>query len=91
MPIETGQTNVNIVNPSTYHTLMARIDHRLTGSDNLTLRYYLNKRLDENAISNCAFGAEFCGNQDLKDQNLALSETHIFGPERRERVPLLAR
>ncbi len=80
VPIETGQTNVNIVNPSTYHTFMGRIDHRLTNSDNLTLRYYLNKRLDENAISNCAFGATFCGNQDLKDQNLALSETHIFGP-----------
>jgi len=80
VPIETGQTSVNIVNPSTYHTFMGRIDHRLTGNDNLTLRYYLNKRLDENAISNCVFGATFCGNQDLKDQNLALSETHIFGP-----------
>ena len=80
VPIETGQTNINIVNPSTYHTFMGRIDHRLTDSDNITARYYLNKRLDENAISNCNFGAEFCGNQDLKDQNLALSETHIFGP-----------
>ena len=78
--IETGQTNVNIVNPSTYHTFMGRIDHHLTDSDNLTVRYYYNKRKDENAISNCVFGATFCGNQDLKDQNLALSETHIFGP-----------
>ena len=78
--IETGQTNIDIVNPSTYHTFMGRIDHRLTDSDNLTLRYYLNKRLDENAISNCAFGEVFCGSQDLKDQNLALSHTHIFGP-----------
>ena len=80
VPIETGQTNVNIVNPSTYHTFMGRIDHRLTDSDNLTVRYYYNKRKDENAISNCVFGATFCGNQDLKDTNLALSETHIFGP-----------
>ena len=78
--IETGQTNVNIVNPSTYHTFMGRVDHRLGDSDNLTLRYYLNKRKDDNAISNCAFGATFCGSQDLKDQNLNLSETHIFGP-----------
>ncbi len=67
--IETGQTNVDIVNPSTYHTFMGRVDHRLGDSDNLTLRYYLNKRLDDNAISNCAFGATFCGSQDLKDQN----------------------
>ena len=80
VPIETGQTNVNIVNPSTYHTFMGRVDHRLGDSDNLTLRYYLNKRKDENAISNCNFGATFCGSQDLKDQNFALSETHIFGP-----------
>ncbi len=80
VPIETGQANINIVNPSTYHTLMARVDHRLSDSDNLTLRYYLNKRQDENAISYCNFGEIFCGSQDLKDQNVALSETHIFGP-----------
>jgi carboxypeptidase family protein len=78
--IETGQTNVNIINPSTYHSFMGRIDHKLTANDNLTVRYYLNKRLDENAVSNCVFGATYCGNQDLKDQNLAVSETHIFGP-----------
>ena len=80
VPIETGQTNVDIVPPSTYHTFMGRIDHHLTDSDNLTLRYYYNKRKDENAISNCVFGATFCGSQDLKDTNLALSHTHIFGP-----------
>jgi hypothetical protein len=80
VPIETGQTNVNIVNPSTYHSFMGRVDHRLTDSDNITLRYYYNKRKDENAISNCAFGETFCGSQDLKDTNLAASHTHIFGP-----------
>lgn len=80
VPIQTGQTNINIVDPSTYHTLVARIDHRLTDNDNLTLRYHYNKRKDDNAISNCAFGSIFCGSQDLKDTNLALSETHIFGP-----------
>jgi len=80
VPIETGQANINIVNPSTYHTFMGRLDHRLGDSDNLTLRYYLNKRKDENAISYCNFGEIFCGSQDLKDQNVALSQTHIFGP-----------
>jgi hypothetical protein len=78
VPIETGQTNINIVSPSTYHTAFARIDHRLNSSDNFTVRYYLNKRKDDNAISNCVFGAVFCGYQDLKDSNLAFSETHIF-------------
>lgn len=79
VPIETGQANVNIIDPSTYHTLLGRVDHRLGNNDSLTARYHYNKRLDENAISYCNFGAVFCGNQDLKDTNLALSETHIFG------------
>ena len=79
VPVETGQTNVNITQPSTYHYFMGRIDHRLTDSDNLTLRYYYNKREDTDQISNCAFGSAFCGSQDLKDTNLAASHTHIFG------------
>ena len=68
---------------------MGRIDHRLTDSDNLTLRYYYNKRKDDDAISNCAFGPTFCGSQDLKDTNLALEPHPHLRPERRERVPLL--
>ncbi len=79
VPIETGQTNINIVNPSTYHTFNGRLDHRLGPNDSVTVRYYLNKRKDENAISYCNFGAVFCGNQDLKDTNLAASHTKIFG------------
>jgi hypothetical protein len=76
--IQTGQANVNITSPSTYHTFTGRIDHRLTDNDNLSLRYVYNKRLDDNAISNCNFGAIFCGSQDLKDTNLALAHTHVF-------------
>ncbi len=30
--------------PSTYHTFLARVDHRLGDSDNLTVRYHYNKR-----------------------------------------------
>ena len=79
IPIETGQTNVNIVAPSTYHTFNGRLDHRFGGNDTVTVRYYYNKRKDENAISYCNFGAIFCGNQDLKDTNLAASHTRVFG------------
>ena len=75
--------------PSTYHTFMGRIDHHLTDSDNLTLRYYYNKRKDENAISNCAFGATFCGNQDLKDTEPGPQPHPHLRAERRQRVPLL--
>src|SRR5262249_12551379 len=73
-----GQTNINIVPPSKYHTVNLRLDHRFGSDDSLTARYYYNKRLDTNAISNCNFGEIFCGNQDLKDTNLAVSEIHMF-------------
>ncbi len=76
--IETGLTNVNIVQPSTYKSYMARVDHRLTSSDNLTVRYVYTPREDIDQISNCAFSSLFCGSQSLKDTNLAASDTHIF-------------
>jgi hypothetical protein len=78
VPIQTGQTNVSIIAPSTYHTYFARVDHQLGSSDRLTFRYSFNDRADENAISNCAFGPLFCGNQDLKDTNIQASDSHIF-------------
>ena len=56
VPIETGQTNVNITQPSTYHYFMGRIDHRLTDSDNLTLRYYYNKRRTPTRSATCSSG-----------------------------------
>lgn len=77
--IETAQANINRKNPSKYHTFNGRLDHRITDNDTVTVRYYYNKRADENAISNCAFGELFCGNQDLKDTNLAASYTRVFG------------
>jgi hypothetical protein len=44
----------------------------------LTGRYISNKTTDVNVISNLAFGPIFAGDQNIFDQNLALSETHIF-------------
>jgi hypothetical protein len=78
VPIETGQTNVSIVDPSTYKSPLFRLDYRMGSADNLTARYSYNHRVDENGISYCNFGALFCGSQDLKDTNFALSETHTF-------------
>jgi len=80
VPIQLGRAGVIIEQPSTYHTFLGRIDHRLSDNDNLTLRYHYNKRGDTNNVSNTAFGPTFAGSQDLKDTNAALSETHIFGP-----------
>ena len=78
VPIETGQTNLNIVDPSTYHSVLGRGDYRLSNADDITVRYSLNNRKDENAISNVQFGPLFAGNQTLIDTNLAASNTHIF-------------
>ena len=78
VPIETGLTNVNIVQPSTYKSYIGRGDHRLSSNDTFTVRYVGTPREDIDQISNCAFGSLFCGSQVLKDTNLAASNTHIF-------------
>lgn len=76
--IQTGLTNVGISQPANYYTHTLRIDHRIGDNDNLTGRYISNKTTDVNVISNTAFGSIFSGDQNIFDQNLALSETHIF-------------
>ena len=78
--IQTGQTNVGIIQPANYYTHTLRIDHKIGNSDNLTGRYITNKTTDVNVISNTAFGSTFSGDQNIFDQNLALSETHVFSP-----------
>lgn len=80
VPIQTGLTNVGISQPADYYTTTLRIDHKLGDDDNLTGRYISNKTTDVNVVSNTAFGPIFAGDQNIFDQNLALSETHIFGP-----------
>lgn len=78
VPIETGQVNVSIVDPSTYHTFVPRFDFRVSASDTITYRHTLNNRSDINGASNCVFGERFCGNQALVDTNVGVSNTHVF-------------
>lgn len=78
VPIQTGLTNVGISQPANYYTHTLRIDHTFSPTDNLTGRYITNKTTDVNVISNLNFGSIFAGDQNIFDQNLALSETHIF-------------
>lgn len=80
VPIETGEANVPLSSPSTWQTALARVDHRLGGTDNLTIRYHLDDWVFTNAASNCTFGAVFCGNGSVEDTNLAASEIHTFSP-----------
>ncbi|MET0645016.1 MAG: carboxypeptidase regulatory-like domain-containing protein [Pyrinomonadaceae bacterium] len=76
--IQTGQTNVGIIQPSDQYNNTLRVDHQIGNSDNLTVRYISNKSVDVNVISNLQFGSQFAGNQNILDQNLAASETHVF-------------
>jgi hypothetical protein len=78
VPVETGQTNLNIVDPSTFHSALGRADYRFGNADNITVRYSLNNRKSENAVSNLQFGSLFAGNEKLIDTNLAASNTHIL-------------
>ncbi|MDD5542309.1 MAG: TonB-dependent receptor [Acidobacteriia bacterium] len=78
--IPIGNINFPISQPDNTREITIKVDHKLTNNDNLTGRYIANKDITVNLISNCQFGALFCGNQDVYDQNGALSETHIFGP-----------
>ena len=83
VPIETGQTNVNIISPSTYKTLQVRVDNKVTNNDNVTVRELSVPRVDDNVAGfNCAFGGAFCGNQNTEDNNFAASETHVFNSAR---------
>jgi len=80
VPIEIGQTNANIADPSLYHTFLGRADYRPWSSDTFTFRHSVNDREDENVVSNLGFGGLFAGNQDILDTNAALSNAHIFSP-----------
>ncbi len=79
-PIQTGLTNIPAVQPTNAYNHTVRIDHRLTGRDNLTFRYITNRPTNVNQISNTQFGSLFAGDQVIKDNNFALSETHVFSP-----------
>lgn len=79
-PIQVGTTNLGVSQPNDTKTFIARVDHRIGESDNLTIRYITNQSADANVISNLNFGTLFSGDQSLFDQNLALSETHVFRP-----------
>ena len=78
--IQTGQTNIGINQPATDWNHTFRLDHRLTDNDNLTGRLIYVKSTSTNVISNLNFGPLFAGDQLLKDWNLAISESHVFGP-----------
>jgi hypothetical protein len=80
VPIETGQVNIARSTPvDTWH-YFARIDHHLSPSSNLTGRYIYNSPVSGDLVSNTQFGSRFAGDQNIRDQNLGISETRILTP-----------
>ena len=80
VPIETAQTNLKIEQPALLKTYFGRLDFRPTGNDTYTGRLSMNDNLNENLTSGLGFGNRFAADQTTVDSNLALSNTHIFGP-----------
>lgn len=78
VPIQTGQTNIGITQPVQDYNYTFRFDHKISDSDNLTVRLIYNQSTSTNVISNLNFGNLFSGNQLLKDTNLSISESHVF-------------
>lgn len=80
VPIETGQTNLGRATPNDTHNVLARADVQVSPSDTLTVRYARNAIVNENAYSNTDFGAAFAANEQVHDQNTAVSYTRILAP-----------
>ena len=80
VPIETAQTNLMIEQPALLKTYFGRVDFRPTGNDTVTGRVQWNDNLNENVTSALGFGNRFAADQTTIDQNIALSNTHVFGP-----------
>jgi hypothetical protein len=78
--IETGQTNFGLGQPNDTWNTFGRTDVQITPSNNLTVRYIMNKSDDTNSGSNQNLGDRFSSNTNLLDQNTSVSHTRIMSP-----------
>lgn len=78
VPIQSGTVNIPRVSPVDGYNFLMRFDHRIGENDNVTFRYTRASEYSANVVSNLQFGELFAGRQDIIDQNMALSETHVF-------------
>ena len=79
VPIEIGDANVPIIDPSLYKTYLGRADYHPRTNDNFTFRYSLNDRADD-GVGGTNFGTRFMASQKLIDTNFAASNAHVFSP-----------
>lgn len=80
VPIQTGLVQLGRVSPTDGFNYLMRFDHKISENDNLTFRYNRDASYSTNVTSNTQFGDIFAATQNVIDQNMALSETHVFGP-----------
>lgn len=80
VPIQTGTTSGAISQPSNSINYVIRIDHNFNDKNRLTGRFIYTKGDFSNVVSNTQFGSIFAGDQNTKDYNLSVSDTHIFSP-----------
>ena len=80
VPIEMGTIRIPLANPYDFWYGLARLDHRLTESDNLTYRYLSDKRFQPDIAGNRQLGSRFTAASEFFAQNHALSLTHAFSP-----------
>ncbi len=78
VPIQTGNVTVGRTSPTDGFNFLMRFDHRFSENDNLTFRYSRDAGYSSNLTSNLQFGDIFAARQDVIDQNIGLSETHVF-------------
>jgi outer membrane receptor protein involved in Fe transport len=76
--IPIGTISIPLPNPYNFFDNVARVDHKLSNSDSLSFRYYIDKRDQPNLTSNTQFGTKWAAAQSIFRQNYALAYTRVF-------------
>jgi outer membrane receptor protein involved in Fe transport len=78
VPVELGTARVPLAKPWNFFYSAGRIDHRLTGRDDLTYRYHVDRSYQPNSTNNTQFGTRFASLQIINRQNHSVGYTRIF-------------
>jgi hypothetical protein len=77
-PIEVGTIRIPVANPSNFFSSAARVDHKISDTDNLMYRYHIDKRNQPNFTDNLQFGSRWAAPYQILQQNHALSYTRAL-------------
>jgi outer membrane receptor protein involved in Fe transport len=80
VPIQFGTIMIPLPNPYSFFNNVARIDHKLSNTNDLSFRYYLDRRNQPNLTDNKQFGTKWSASQAIFRQHFALSHIHVFNP-----------